>query len=93
MGIVGAFVVMLIVRIGTMIPVAPANLGAHQFSTVLGLSLFGIPRPEAAGFSIVVFTVLTVPLLAMGFCACVAAGVTWRDIHRSVAQVAEPVAA
>jgi len=25
----------LVVRIGTMIPGAPANLGTHQFSTVL----------------------------------------------------------
>jgi hypothetical protein len=68
--------------LGTVIPLAPGNLGAHQFSTVLALSLFGVPRTEAAGFSIVVFTILTAPLMVIGFFACMSAGVTRRDIGR-----------
>ena len=82
LGLVSAFIVMMVVRIGTLIPGAPANVGAHQFSTVLGLSLFGVRQAEAAGFSMIVFTVLTVPLLVIGFLACVSAGVTWTDVRR-----------
>lgn len=76
-----AFVVMLVVRIGTMLPGAPANLGTHQFSTVLGLSLYGIGQPAAASFSLVVFVVLTAPLLGLGFVACLNAGLNWSSVR------------
>jgi glycosyltransferase 2 family protein len=82
LGLVAAFVVMVVVRIGTLIPGAPANLGTHQFSTVLGLSLYGVPQHQAAAFSLVVFTVLTAPLLAIGFAACLSAGLTWGSIRQ-----------
>lgn len=81
LGVAAAFVVMLVVRVGTMIPGAPANLGTHQFSTVLGLSLYGVPHAAAAGFSLVVFVVLTAPLLVIGFAACLNAGMTWRSLE------------
>lgn len=81
-GLLAAFVVMVIVRIGTMIPGAPANLGTHQFSTVLGLSLYGIPQAQAAAFSLVVFTVLTLPLLIIGLGACISAGLSWRTLRQ-----------
>ncbi|MFN7932676.1 MAG: lysylphosphatidylglycerol synthase transmembrane domain-containing protein [Bryobacteraceae bacterium] len=80
--IAAAFVVMLVVRIGTLIPGAPANLGTHQFSTVLGLSLYGIPQAASASYALVVFVVLTAPLLAIGFLACVHAGLNWQSIRR-----------
>jgi uncharacterized membrane protein YbhN (UPF0104 family) len=73
-GVAGAFAVMLIVRLGTMFPLAPANLGAHQLSSVLALTMLGVPRPAAAAFSIVVFVVLTAPLLTIGFLVCATAG-------------------
>lgn len=81
-GLLAAFVVMVIVRIGTMIPGAPANLGTHQFSTVLGLSLYGIPQAQAAAFSLVVFAVLTLPLLIIGLGACISAGLSWQTLHQ-----------
>ncbi len=74
---------MVIVRIGTMIPSAPANLGTHQFSDVLGLSLYGIPQPEAAAFSLVVLAVLTAPLLAIGLAECLSAGLTGSGIRKA----------
>jgi uncharacterized membrane protein YbhN (UPF0104 family) len=80
LGLLAAGVVMIVVRLGTMIPGAPANLGTHQFATVMGLSLFGVPQAQAAAFSLVVFTVLTLPLMILGLCACLSAGVTWRRV-------------
>ena len=81
LGVAAAFVVMLVVRVGTMIPGAPANLGTHQYSTVLGLSVYGVPHATAAGFSLVVFVVLTAPLLVIGFAACVNAGLNWSSVQ------------
>jgi uncharacterized membrane protein YbhN (UPF0104 family) len=84
LGVFAAFAVMLVVRVGTLVPAGPANLGTHQFSTVLGLSLFGVPQSTAAAFSVVVFTVLTLPLLLIGLCACVSAGVTWSTVKTAI---------
>jgi uncharacterized membrane protein YbhN (UPF0104 family) len=61
--------VFLIVHLGTAIPNAPANVGSYQFFTVLGLTLFGVDKTRAAGFSLVVFALLTLPLLVIGFIA------------------------
>lgn len=81
-GLLDPLTVMVIVRMGTMIPGAPANLGTHQFSTVFALSLYGIPRGQAATFSLVVFAVLTLPLLIIGFGACISAGLSWRMLDQ-----------
>jgi uncharacterized membrane protein YbhN (UPF0104 family) len=61
--------VLLVVRIGTLIPGAPANLGTYQFAAVLGLTLFGVSEEIAAPFSMILFTVLTAPLWLMGAAA------------------------
>ncbi|MEZ5352488.1 MAG: lysylphosphatidylglycerol synthase transmembrane domain-containing protein [Bryobacteraceae bacterium] len=84
LGMAAAFVVMVIVRIGTMIPGPPANAGIHQFATVLGLSLYGVSRANAAAFSLVVFAVLTMPLLIIGLAAWISTGLTWRFIRDGV---------
>ena len=59
-------VVMLVVRLGTAIPNAPANVGSFQFFTVLALGLFDVDKTTAAAFSIVDFFVLTTPLWVVG---------------------------
>ncbi len=82
LSLLDAFIVMIVVRVGTLIPGAPANLGTHQFSTVLGLSMYGIAQAEAAAFSLIVFAVLTLPLLVLGLCACFSAGLTWRRVRQ-----------
>ncbi len=56
----------VILRIGTAIPVAPANAGTHQVSMLAALALFGITGPPAAGAALIVFATLTLPLLVLG---------------------------
>ncbi len=67
---------LIIVRLGTAIPNAPANVGTYQFFCVVGLMLFGIDKRVAAGFSVVVFVVLTVPLWLLGSVALGRTGIT-----------------
>jgi glycosyltransferase 2 family protein len=61
--------VYVIVNLGTALPNTPANVGSFQFFTVLGLTLFGVDKTSATGFSLVVFTLLSLPLLLIGFLA------------------------
>jgi glycosyltransferase 2 family protein len=58
--------VAFMVQLGTAIPNAPANVGTYQFFTILGLSVFHVTASIAAGFSMVVFVILTVPLWLLG---------------------------
>jgi uncharacterized membrane protein YbhN (UPF0104 family) len=76
--------VFLIVHLGTVVPGAPANVGTYQFFIVLGLTLFGMNKPAAAGFSLVVFTILTVPLWAIGFWALGRSGVTLFEVRAAL---------
>lgn len=76
--------VFLIVHLGTAIPNAPANVGSFQLFTVLGLSLFGVEKELAAGFSAGVFLVLTVPLWLIGFFALSQTGLSLRAIRHQL---------
>jgi uncharacterized membrane protein YbhN (UPF0104 family) len=84
LNLLAAFVVMLVVRLGTLLPGAPANLGAHQLSTVLGLSLYGVSKPDAASFSVIVFAVLTMPLCLVGLLASLSSGLTLHTIKQPI---------
>jgi len=83
---VGA-VVYLVVRLGTTIPNAPANLGTYQFFVVVGLAIFGVDKAPATGFSFVVFFLLTVPLWVIGFFALSQSGMTLASIRANVRKV------
>ncbi len=76
--------VFLIVHFGTALPNAPANVGTYQFFCVLGLTLFGVDKSVAAGFSIVVFILLTIPLWAVGFFALGQSGMTIASIKDNI---------
>jgi hypothetical protein len=82
--------VFIIVHLGTLVPTAPANLGSYQFFTVLGLTLFGVEKAAAAGFSLVVFAVLTAPLWVIGLWALGSSGLTLFQITSELARLLTP---
>lgn len=80
-------VVYLLMRIGTAIPNAPANVGSYQFFTVLGLTLLGFDKTVAAGFAVVVFFVLTVPLWILGLLALGRSGTSLGGIRTDLKKI------
>lgn len=70
-----------IISIGTLIPNAPASIGAWQFFCILGLGLFGVPAEHAAAFSVVAFAIWTVPTLLFGVVALVVSPVSWAELR------------
>ena len=82
--------VFIIVHLGTLVPTAPANVGSYQFFTLLGLTLFGVEKATAAGFSLVVFVVLTAPLWAIGLWAFGSSGLTFFQIRSELARLITP---
>jgi hypothetical protein len=76
--------VFLLVRLGTAIPNAPANIGTFQFFVAAGLTFFGVDKTTAAAFSMAVFLILTVPLWLIGFFALSRTGLTLNAIRAGV---------
>ncbi len=77
-----AAVVLVILRLGTVIPQAPSNLGGFQFFTVVALQLFGVDKANAAGFATIMFLVVTIPLWVGGAIAAAFADIHIRDLQR-----------
>jgi glycosyltransferase 2 family protein len=80
---VGAAILFIII-FGTALPNIPANIGTYQFFSVVGLTLFGVGKTAAAGFSIVAFAFLTLPPLAIGFFALARSGMTLASIKEKI---------
>ena len=61
-----SLVLLVITTIGFVTPSAPGAVGTYHGVTVLGLSLFGVPGDEAAGFAILLHAMNFLPLTGIG---------------------------
>ena len=73
--------VLVIVRLGTVIPNAPGNLGLIQVACVMALRLFDVENDTAKTFSFVMFFALTLPLLIGGALATALTGVNIGELR------------
>ncbi|HTC89173.1 MAG TPA: lysylphosphatidylglycerol synthase transmembrane domain-containing protein [Bryobacteraceae bacterium] len=73
---------MVLLRLGGVLPQAPGNIGLFQVVSTLVLTLFGAPVAMARRFAFILFAVVTIPLLVVGFIALIASGAKMGDIHR-----------
>ena len=64
--------VLVILRLGSIPPQAPGNVGSFQALAVLGVMLFGVDRQSAISYATLLFLVITVPLWVVGFFALLA---------------------
>jgi uncharacterized protein (TIRG00374 family) len=76
--------VFFITLFGTALPIAPAGIGTYQFFCVIGLTLCGVGKAQAAGFSLVAYVVLNAPLLAIGLFALSKCGMTLTAIKEKL---------
>jgi len=77
-----AFTMMVFLRLGSAVPQAPGNIGLFHFAAAQTLLLFAIPRGVANGFAVVLWAVVTLPLLLVGFIALAVTGVDMSELHR-----------
>ncbi len=84
-----AAVVLVILRLGTVIPGPPGNIGLFNAFAVLALKILGVEEQLAKGLSGVMFFIITVPLLLAGCVALAATGAKIRDIQRRAAEVGQ----
>ncbi len=76
--------VFLIVHFGTILPNAPGDAGVYQFFCVVGLTLFGVDKTSAAGFSLVVYFLLIAPVWLIGFLVLSQSGISTKTIREDI---------
>jgi uncharacterized protein (TIRG00374 family) len=85
--LLASIAVFLVVHLGIAIPNAPANVGTFQLFCVLGLTFFGVEKSAAAAFSLVAWTILTIPVLLIGVAATLQAGLSLTGFHDQLRNV------
>lgn len=88
-----AFALMVILRLGSVVPQAPGNLGLFQFLTKEALErIFNVVPAEAARFSLVLWGTVTIPLLLAGFLALMVSGSKLFELKRAAEDHASELA-
>ena len=73
--------VLTLVRLSTVVPNAPGNLGLINLACVMALGLFEVEKTDAKTFSIILFVALTLPLLVGGALATALTGVNIGELR------------
>jgi hypothetical protein len=74
--------VLTIVRIATVVPNAPGNIGLANIATVMAMKLFDLGDNDAKTFSIILFGAWTLPLLLGGAVATALTGANIGELHK-----------
>lgn len=83
-----AFIMMVLLRLSAVVPQAPGNLGSFQWVTARTLILFGIAQAHAKRFSLILWAVLTIPLIVVGALALFLTGIKMSSLHREATEAA-----
>jgi uncharacterized protein (TIRG00374 family) len=73
--------VLTLVRLSTVVPNAPGNLGLINLACVMALGIFEVEKTDAKTFSIILFVALTIPLLIGGAIATALTGVNIGELR------------
>lgn len=75
-------VVFLAGYLGICVPSTPAGTGMFQLFVVAALAAFGVNKSVAAGFAVIAFVSITVPLAVAGFFALAQSGLSLSEIKK-----------
>ncbi len=83
-----SFTMMVLLRLSSVVPQAPGNLGSFQWVTFRTLMMFGLAAGHAKRFSLILWAVLTIPLIVIGFIALALEGINMTHLHREATAAA-----
>lgn len=64
--VINALAITVIIALGVMLPAAPGFLGTYHYACVLGLTSFGIAKPEALSYAITLHFLQMMPAVCLG---------------------------
>ncbi len=68
-------------------PSSPGRIGVFQYLTILGLSLFAIPKAMALGCSVMLHLTTYAPMLGLGTYYLWREKITWQKLEQAARQV------
>ena len=77
-----SFALMLALRLNSVLPQAPGNVGTFQIVASRGMMRFGVAREMAQDLSFIMWGVVTLPLVVVGFVAVALTGLKIGELHR-----------
>lgn len=79
--LIDSFAITVILRLNSVVPQAPGNIGTFQWATIRGLLLFGVRKNVAQRFSFILWGILTLPMVVVGFIAVALTGMKIGQLH------------
>ena len=83
-----SFTMMVLLRLSSIVPQAPGNLGSFQWVTARTLIMFGLATAHAKRFSLILWAVVTIPLIVIGFIAIALEGFNMTHLHKQATEAA-----
>lgn len=83
-----SFTMMVLLRLSSIVPQAPGNLGSFQWVTARTLIMFGLAAGHAKRFSLILWAVVTIPLIVIGFIALALEGINMTNLHKEASAAA-----
>jgi glycosyltransferase 2 family protein len=84
-----SFTMMVLLRLSSIVPQAPGNLGSFQWVAARTLIMFGLASAHAKRFSLILWAVVTVPLIVIGFVAIALEGINMTHLHKQASEAAK----
>ena len=84
-----SFMAMVLLRLSSVIPQAPGNIGSFHWVAARSLMMFGVDNQLARRFTIVLWAGVTVPLIVIGFIAVTMEGINMSHLHREATSAAK----
>ena len=84
-----SFTMMVLLRLTSIIPQAPGNLGSFQWVAARSLMMFGLVAGHAKRFSLILWAVVTLPLIVIGCIALGITGVNMTHLHKQATAAAK----
>jgi hypothetical protein len=87
--LIAAFTMMVLLRLSAVVPQAPGNLGLFQNVAFRTLVVFGVYGAVAKRFSLILWAVVTIPLIIVGFLVLTVSGAKVAHLQREAKSAAQ----
>jgi hypothetical protein len=84
-----SFMAMVLLRLSSVIPQAPGNIGSFHWVAARALMMFGLDGQLARRFTITLWAGVTVPLIVIGFIAVTMEGINLSHLQREATTAAK----
>jgi glycosyltransferase 2 family protein len=84
-----SLLLLAVLQVGTAVPSSPGSIGVFQYLVILTLSVFGLDKNVALGYSLVLYLVIFVPIAVLGVWGLWHEKITWGKLTDAAVRFSE----